>query len=69
MDDEAGVQFPLVDHPPESGGRALAEGTCSATTSVNPKLTYVYRYYRELAAKSRRVKVISVGKTDEVASA
>ena len=59
---------PLVDHLPK-GGAVPRPRTCSATTSERPKNSRTTptfsRYYRTLASKSPRVKVLDIGKTDE----
>ena len=59
---------PLVDHLPKAVGVPSPKDVLGYHIGQPKKLTYsadVYRYYRELAAKSPRVKVISIGKTDE----
>jgi len=59
---------PLVDHLPKVAGIPSPKDVLGYHIGHPKKLTYTadaYRYYRELAAKSPRVKVISIGKTDE----
>ena len=59
---------PLVDHLPKVAGLPQPKDVLGYHVGMPKKLTYtkdIYRYYRELAAKSPRVKVISIGKTDE----
>jgi hypothetical protein len=59
---------PLVDHLPKVAGLPQPKDVLGYHVGAPKKLTYtkeIYRYYRELAAKSPRVKVISIGKTDE----
>jgi hypothetical protein len=59
---------PLVDHLPKVAGLPQPKDVLGYHIGMPKKLTYtkdIYRYYRELAAKSPRVKVINIGKTDE----
>src|SRR5688572_22688506 len=59
---------PLVDHLPKVAGLPQPKDVLGYHIGAPKKLTYtkdIYRYYRELAAKSPRVKVLSIGKTDE----
>ena len=59
---------PLVDHLPKSSGVPSPKDVLGYYIGAPKKLTYyadVLRYYRALAAKSPRVKIISIGKTDE----
>ncbi len=59
---------PLVDHLPKVAGIPSPKDVLGYHIGHPKKLTYTadaYRYYRELAAKSPRVKVISIGRTDE----
>ncbi|MBV9612579.1 MAG: hypothetical protein JO091_08905, partial [Acidobacteriaceae bacterium] len=59
---------PLVDHLPKSASIASPKEVLGYYIGAPKKLTYyqdIVRYYRTLAAKSPRVKVIDIGKTDE----
>src|SRR5262245_52116480 len=59
---------PLVDHLPKVPGVPSPKDTLGYHIGTPKKLTRtteIYRYYRELAAKSPRVKVIDIGQTDE----
>jgi hypothetical protein len=59
---------PLVDHLPKSGTVPSPKDVLGYHIGQPKKLTYyadILRYYRALEAKSPRVKVISIGKTDE----
>jgi len=59
---------PLVDHLPKVAGVPSPKDVLGYYVGAPKKLTYyddIVRYYRELAAKSPRVKMIPVGKTDE----
>src|SRR6266404_6036219 len=59
---------PLVDHLPKSNGVPSPKDMLGYYIGAPKKLTYyadILKYYRALAAKSPRVKVMSVGKTDE----
>jgi hypothetical protein len=59
---------PLVDHLPIVAGVPSPKDVLGYHIGTPMKLTRtaeIYRYYRELAAKSPRVKVINIGQTDE----
>lgn len=59
---------PLVDHLPKSNGVPSPKDVLGYYIGAPKKLTYyadILKYYRALAAKSPRVKIVSVGKTDE----
>src|SRR6202789_1459443 len=59
---------PLVDHLPKSSTVPSPKDVLGYYIGAPKKLTYyadVLRYYRTLAAKSPRVKVINIGKTEE----
>src|SRR5437588_1894073 len=59
---------PLVDHLPKSNGVPSPKDVLGYYAGAPKKLTYyadLLRYYKALEAKSPRVKVIGVGKTDE----
>ena len=59
---------PLVDHLPKVPGVPSPKDVLGYYAGAPKKLTYysdLVRYYRALAAKSPRVKVIDIGKTDE----
>ncbi len=59
---------PLVDHLPKSATVPSPKDVLGYYIGTPKKLTYyedILRYYRTLAAKSPRVKVIDIGKTDE----
>ncbi|MBV8897152.1 MAG: hypothetical protein JO051_11620 [Acidobacteriaceae bacterium] len=59
---------PLVDHLPKSGSVPSPKDVLGYDIGAPKKLTYyedLVRYYRALAEKSPRVKVIDIGKTDE----
>jgi len=59
---------PLVDHLPKVAGVPSPKDVLGYHIGTPKKLTRtteIYKYYRELAAKSPRVKVISIGQTDE----
>ena len=59
---------PLVDHLPKSATVPSPKDVLGYYVGAPKKLTYyadILKYYRALAAKSPRVKVINVGKTDE----
>lgn len=59
---------PLVDHLPLTAGVPSPKQVLGYHIGAPKKLTRtkdIYRYYRELAARSPRVKVIAIGKTDE----
>ena len=59
---------PLVDHLPKGGVVPSPKDVLGYYIGNPKKLTYytdILRYYRALAAKSPRVKVINIGKTDE----
>src|SRR5436189_1428886 len=59
---------PLVDHLPKAADIPSPKDVLGYHIGQPKKLTYyadILRYYRALAAKSPRVKVISIGKTDE----
>src|SRR5205823_8391872 len=59
---------PLVDHLPKSPTVPSPKDILGHYVGAPKKLTYyadLTRYYRALAAKSPRVKVLDIGKTDE----
>ncbi len=59
---------PLVDHLPKSTGVPSPKDVLGYYVGAPKKLTYygdIVRYYRALAAKSPRVKIIETGKSDE----
>ncbi len=59
---------PLVDHLPKGGPIPSPKDVLGYDIGQPKKLTYyndIVRYYRALAAKTGRVKVIDIGKTDE----
>ena len=59
---------PLVDHLPKAAGVPSPKDVLGYYPGMPKKLTHVAdlnRYYRALAAASKRVKVFSVGTTDE----
>jgi hypothetical protein len=59
---------PLVDHLPESRMVPSPKDVLGYHIGTPKKLTYyedIVRYYRTLASKSPRVKVIDIGQTDE----
>ena len=59
---------PLVDHLPKVNGIPSPKDILGHHVGAPQKLTYyedILKYYRALAAKSPRVKVMSIGKTDE----
>ncbi|MGA3186912.1 MAG: M14 family zinc carboxypeptidase [Bryobacteraceae bacterium] len=59
---------PLVDHLPKGGAVPSPKDVLGYHIGAPKKLTYyadILRYYRTLAAKSPRVKVLDIGKTDE----
>jgi Zinc carboxypeptidase len=59
---------PLVDHLPKVAGVPSPKEALGYHIGAPKKLTRtteIYKYYRELAAKSPRVKVINIGQTDE----
>src|SRR5882672_11044068 len=59
---------PLVDHLPKSNGVPSPKDVLGYHIGQPKKLTYyadILKYYRALAAKSPRVKVTGIGKTDE----
>ena len=59
---------PLVDHLPKSQGVPSPKDVLGYYIGAPKKLTYyadIMKYYQALAAKSPRVKVMNVGKTDE----
>src|SRR5438093_546840 len=59
---------PLVDHLPKVAGVPSPMDVLGYYIGEPKKLTYdadILRYYRALAAKSPRVKVMTTGKTDE----
>src|SRR5579875_3482653 len=59
---------PLVDHLPKSAAVPSPKDVLGYYIGAPKKLTYyedILRYYRTLASKSPRVKVIDIGKTDE----
>lgn len=59
---------PLVDHLPKSAAVPSPKDVLGYYIGAPKKLTYyedIVNYYRTLASKSPRVKVIEIGKTDE----
>ena len=59
---------PLVDHLPQGGTVPSPKDVLGHHVGQPKTLTYtkdLYRYYRALAAKSPRVKVLDIGRTDE----
>src|SRR5439155_8208106 len=59
---------PLVDHLPKLAGVPSPKDVLGHHIGEPKKLTYyadILAYYRALAAKSPRVKVMPIGKTDE----
>jgi hypothetical protein len=59
---------PLVDHLPKSATVPSPKDVLGYYIGAPKKLTYyadILKYYRALAAKSPRVKIIETGKTDE----
>src|SRR3984957_21233716 len=59
---------PLVDHLPKSNGLPSPHDILGYHIGAPKKLTYyadILKYYQALAAKSPRVKMMNVGKTDE----
>jgi hypothetical protein len=59
---------PLVDHLPKAAGVPSPKDVLGYYVGAPKKLTYtadIDRYYRALAAASKRVKVLPAGKTDE----
>src|SRR5688572_22216988 len=59
---------PLVDHLPIAQGIPSPKDVLGHHIGAPKKLTYyadMLRYYRALAEKSPRVRVVSIGKTDE----
>jgi hypothetical protein len=59
---------PLVDHLPRVAGVPSPKDVLGYYIGAPGKLTYtadIYRYYRALAAASRRVAVLPAGRTDE----
>ena len=59
---------PLVDHLPKGGTMPSPRDVVGHHVGQPKTLTYtkdLYRYYRALAAKSPRVKVLDIGRTDE----
>jgi len=59
---------PLVDHLPRVAGMPSPKDVLGYHVGQPKTLTYtkdLYRYYRALAAKSPRVRVIEIGRTDE----
>src|SRR5215468_5474897 len=59
---------PLVDHLPKVAGVPSPKDTLGYHIGTPKKLTRtseIYNYYRELAAKSPRVKALNIGQTDE----
>ena len=68
MDHQAGILEPAGGPSAQSGGRAEPKDVLGYYIGTPKKLTYtkdIYRYYRALAAASKRVKVFSAGQTDE----
>ena len=69
VDDAAVLHQPAGRSPAEGARASRRRRTCSATTSARPrKLTYyadILKYYRALAAATPRVKVETIGKSDE----
>jgi hypothetical protein len=59
---------PLVDHLPKAAGVPSPKDVLGYHIGAPKKLTYyadILKYYRALESKSPRVKVLSIGKTDE----
>src|SRR5271167_893449 len=59
---------PLVDHLPKSSTVPSPKDVLGYYIGAPKKLTYygdILKYYRALAAKSPRVKIIETGKSDE----
>jgi hypothetical protein len=59
---------PLVDHLPKAAGIPSPKDVLGHHIGEPKKLTYyadILKYYRELAAATARVKVLSIGTTDE----
>ncbi len=59
---------PLVDHLPKANGIPSPKDVLGYHIGTPKKLTHtadIYRYYRALAAASKRVRVFSAGQTDE----
>src|SRR6516162_2303847 len=59
---------PLVDHLPKSATVPTPKDILGHHVGAPKKLTYyseLLTYYRALAAKSNRVRVVDIGKTDE----
>jgi hypothetical protein len=59
---------PLVDHLPLAPGIPTPKDVLGYHIGAPQKLTYtehIYDYYRQLAAKTPRVKVTAIGQTDE----
>lgn len=59
---------PLVDHLPQSNGVPSPKDVLGHHIGAPKQLTYyadVLRYYNALAASSKRVKVLPIGKTEE----
>lgn len=59
---------PLVDHLPKSGKVPSPKDVLGYHVGTPKKLTHygdLLKYYRALAAASPRVKIVSIGKTDE----
>jgi hypothetical protein len=59
---------PLVDHLPKVAGIPTPKEGIGYHIGTPQRLTYtsnIYQYYRLLEAKSPRVKVLTIGKTDE----
>jgi hypothetical protein len=59
---------PLVDHLPKVAGVPSPKDTLDYHIGTPKKLTRtaeIYKYYRELASRSPRVKVINIAQTDE----
>src|SRR5712664_6148 len=59
---------PLVDHLPKSTTVPNSKDILGHYSGEPKKLTYygdLVKYYRAIAAKSPRVKIIEIGKTDE----
>ena len=59
---------PLVDHLPQGGALPSPRDVLGHHVGQPKVLSYasdLYRYYRALAAKSPRVRVIEIGRTDE----
>src|SRR5579862_9500623 len=59
---------PLVDHLPKANGIPSPKDVLGYYVGTPKKLTHVadlLRYYRALAASSKRVKIFAAGQTDE----